>query len=99
MADYFSSTEAYTNLMVHELLKQKEEYIRVALVELISRGLIVIEENHPVLIKIEEFDAERCQFKLVRSIRLVPKEFEYIQKLEAENKELKEKLDKIKELL
>lgn len=88
---------SFTKDLMYELLSQKEEYIKAALIELVSRGLIEIEETQPTVIQTQNID--KIEFKLVQSIRLVPKEFDYIKKLEAENKELKERLDKIKELL
>lgn len=92
-----SDTNNYISLITRELLKQKEAILSEQLCELIKRDLIVIEETQPVVVRTEGLNGP--EFKLQQSVRLVPKEFDYIKKLEAENKELKEKLDKIKQLL
>lgn len=83
----FDSTN-YITFLTRELLKQKEAIISEQLCELIKRDLIVIEETQPVVIRTEGPNGP--EFKLQQSVRLVPKEFDYIKKLEAENKELKE---------
>lgn len=79
------------------LYEQKEAAIRESLIELIERDLIVIEQTEPVLTQVETVNGP--EFKLMQSVRLVPKEFDYIKKLEAENEELKETLAEIRKLV
>lgn len=88
------SVDSYIRSIMNNLLEQKEEYIKTALIELISRDLIVIEQTQPILIRSTDSQGKE-EFKLQQGVRFVPKEFEYIKKLEAENKELKEKLEAI----
>lgn len=79
------------------LYEQKEAAIRESLIELIERDLIVIEQTEPVLTQVETVNGP--EFKLMQSIRLVPKEFDYIKKLEAEVAELRETLAEIRKLV
>lgn len=86
--------KAYT-----DLAQQKEANILNQLTELISRGLIVIEQTQPVLTIAQELDEAKHTIKISQSVRLVPKDFEYIKKLEEENNQLKEQLKIIKNAL
>lgn len=68
--------------MVKQISAQKEALIMEQLNELISRGLLVVEQTEPVLI--EEYDPmtnlPRVEFK--QSIKLKLKDQEYIEQLE-----------------
>lgn len=75
----------------NEMLKNEENELLLQLNEFISRGAIVIEKTQPVLIQ----DLYSNTIKISSKIRLVLKDQEYIETLEKENNELKEKLSKI----
>ena len=75
---------------IEEFTKRKESLILEELNDLISRGLLVVEETRPVMTRSPIAD----KIEITQGVRLVLKDQEYISKLEAENKELKEKLDK-----
>lgn len=96
MANWNSETlNSIIQKAIMGLYEQKEAAIRESLIELIQRDLIVIEQTEPVLTQLNGPDGP--EFKLMQSIRLVPKEFDYIKKLEAENRELKESLKRIED--
>ena len=63
--------------------------------DLISRRLLVVVMGQPTLVRYENSD----RVELRQTCQLVLKDKEYIEKLEKENTELKEKLDKITEAL
>jgi hypothetical protein len=92
-----SMNEIVTKAVIN-LAEQKEKYILQQLSELVSRGLIVIEETQPILVRgVQLVDQTTIELRMEQSVRLVPKEFEYIKKLEKENEELKAKLTLIEE--
>jgi len=74
--------------------KQIDESILGQLNDLISRGLLVVEQKSPVLVQ----DSGSSQIRITTFIRLKLKDQEYIEKLELENKELKKDVDAIKSL-
>jgi hypothetical protein len=74
-----------------ELMKQKEKVIMEQLNDLVSKKLLVIQETEPVLIQCPM----SYNIKLEQKVRLVVQDSEYIEKLEKENKNLKDKLEKI----
>lgn len=76
------------------LLEQKDKLIMDELNELTSRGLIVIEQTRPTIVR----EAGSGELRLAQAVRLVPKEKEYIEKLETENAELKAKIDRIENI-
>ncbi len=79
--------------LVRDLVRQKEDIILDQLGDLLTRGLLMWEETRPVITK--EFDSNVLT---VRSAgRLVLRDREYIEKLEAENAALKEQLFAIKD--
>lgn len=93
-----SITDSYSSIMIKEISKQKEKIILDQLNERISRNLLVV-ETQPVLIHNIDPDTREPKVELKQQVRLVLKDQEYIEKLENENRELKENLDRISELL
>ena len=79
-----------------DILKQQDVYILSQLNELVSRGLIVVETTNPIITRENNFITGDFDIKISQGIRLVPKEFQYIKKLEEENKDLKSKLNIIR---
>lgn len=76
--------------------EQKEKIILEQLNELISRGLLVVYETQPMLVQtLRDPLSPEPRVEIVSAIKLVLKDQEYIEKLEAENKDLKEKLNSI----
>lgn len=73
---------------MREIMKKQDEIILDQLGELVKRGLIVVEKTQGYLVQSE------CSNKIEwrQGIRLLPKEREYIDALEKENKMLKEKM-------
>lgn len=84
----------YIQSITNDLYKQKDNIILEQLNDLISRDLLIVEETQPVLVR----DFESNKITLRQSVRLVLKDKEYIEKLERENKELKDTLTKMNEL-
>lgn len=85
----------FINNTVMSLLRQKEEIIMKEFNELVSKGLLVVEQTEMKLFQ----HPMKNEIKMEQGVRLVLKDQEYIEKLEEENKELKEKLEKINEAL
>jgi len=92
-----------TNKMLQEVItdiaKQQENLILEQLGELITRGLLVVEKTEPVLTGGWERDRDKYTVKLEQKIRLVLKDQEYIEKLEAENAEYKDLIKRLNEAL
>jgi len=90
---------SYAHEIISKLAQKQEMVLNDQLNELISRGLIVVETLQPVMT--QRFDEISNSYKVEVSaaVRLVPKEFEYIKKLEEENRELRETIKKIKEFV
>jgi hypothetical protein len=86
----------YASDLAGEIAKQKEAAILVQLGDLITRGLLVVEYyGHPQLFCAE--DSSQIIYK--QSMRLVLKDKEYIEKLEDENRKMKERLSAIAEAM
>lgn len=75
-----------------EVSKKTESEILRQLNEHISRGLIVIEQTQPQFVSTPE-DPNKIEIRT--SVRLKLKDQEYIEKLECDNKNLKDALDGI----
>lgn len=73
--------------------RQKESVILEQLNDLISRDLLVVQEGPQSLVR----DLESDKITIQQSIRLVLKDKEYIEKLEIENRALKESIQAIRE--
>lgn len=74
-----------------EIAEQRETLVMEQLNELISRGLLVVEQGPMSLMQ----DLVSTKILVAQQVRLVLKDQEYIQKLEVENKSLKQRLDAI----
>jgi hypothetical protein len=92
------STDKTFSDMAQELAKQKENLILESLGDLVTKGLLVIEETQPVIIGHWSYDQDKYIVKLQQKVNFALKDKEYIQKLEQENKELREKLNNLKTL-
>ena len=79
---------------VQEISRAKERLLLEQLGELVSRGLLVVEYGETTLVA--EADGS---FRLLDTVKLLPKEKEYIEKLEAKVKELGERLSAIQTAL
>ena len=88
--------------VLHKLMKQKEQLLLDQLGELVSRGLLVIEETPAIFVK-SLYDDLRpdgdYKFELRQTVRFVLKDQEYIEKLEKENKELQSTIDSLRAIL
>ena len=95
-----------TKQVINEVSKQQEAIILEQLGDLVTKGLLVIESG-PDVITMEPDnywlyynnpgENPKVTLKLSKAIRLVLKDKEYIEKLELENKDLKQKLNNIKQ--
>lgn len=72
--------------------EQSEKVVLAQLNDFISRGLIVLESTGPLLTRSSDSDKIEMRY----ACNLVLKDKEYILKLEKENKEMKELLEKLK---
>lgn len=81
--------------IVHNVSKQKERLILDSLGDLINKGLLVVEETNPVLVGGWAEWTNKYEVRLEQQVRVVLKDKEYIEQLEKENNELKNKLDSI----
>jgi hypothetical protein len=79
--------------LIYDVAKQKENLILESLGDLITRGLLVIEETQPVLTGGWSPNEDKYEVKLEQKIRIVLKDKEYIEKLEKENADYKERLE------
>lgn len=77
--------------VIQEVGEQKERKLMEQLGWLVDRDLLVIVETKPTLVQ----KPGECKFEIVGSVELKVKDHEYIEKLENENVELKEKLERI----
>jgi hypothetical protein len=84
----FNNTDDVITQLAKEIYERRDQQILSQLNEHISRGLISVEETTPQLVR--SFDSDKLEFKM--GIKLVLKEQEYVESLEAENKKLKEQL-------
>ena len=91
-----NSTTDYTNTLIKNVLKQQEQIILEQLGELIDRKLLVLESTQPVLTTHYE-PGGKTVLKLDQACRLVLKDQEYIEKLEKENAELKDIIERLKD--
>lgn len=96
MSLYSNKLSDITKELNEKLWSQTEEHIKDALAELISRDLLVIEKTNSVFTQTATIDG-KTELKVSQGISLIPKNFDYIKTLEAENELLKEKLKKSNE--
>tara|TARA_R110000868_G_scaffold82953_1_gene233988 strand:+ start:219 stop:491 length:273 start_codon:yes stop_codon:yes gene_type:complete len=78
-----------------DLGKQQESIILDQLNDLVKRGLLVVESTQPVLVRNYNQDKITVQ----QSIRLTLKDKEYIEKLEKENSEYKDLIERLNKAL
>ena len=81
---------------VADMERGVETIILEQLGELVKRGLIVVERSSPTLVEYRL--GEPYKFEIRTGVRLVPKEFEYIKKLEEENEKLKKAIKAIQSI-
>lgn len=84
--------------LMTDLLKQKESIVLEQLNELISRGILVVEETQPVLVRDAypfTSSGEPSRVRLQQSVRLTFKGHEYVERLEKENADLRRRLEVI----
>lgn len=91
-------TESLSEIM-QDINKQNEALILESLGDLITKGLLVVEQTQPVLVGNHSINEDKYIVRLEQKIRLVLKDKEYIQKLEEENKKLREKIDRFYEFV
>lgn len=82
--------------VLKELSKQKEQIILDQLSDLVSRGLLVIEETQPTIVRREDHHGD-YRFELKQAVKLTLKDKEYIENLEKENKKLRNKIQTLLE--
>lgn len=83
--------------LVREVAEKKDAMIREQLSELISRGLIIVEETEPTIVThMDPVKGPQIEFR--QACKLVLRDKEYIVKLENENNDLKLKLEKMAHL-
>ena len=81
--------------LIRDCLRQKNTILQQHLFDLISKGLLVIEEEEPVLVQA----ADKQAFELRQKVSIKLKDQERIDALENENKRLKEQLAEIKKVV
>lgn len=79
--------------LVREISRQKEQIILDQLGDLVTRGLLVVEEGPYQLLREESVSGTKLRY--CQQIRLVLKDREYIENIERENKDLRARLDAI----
>lgn len=86
-----SAEFAYASEIMADMARQTENLILEQLNDLVSRGLLVVERGPMSLVHSQDKD----KIEVRQSCRLILKDKEYIEKLEAENKLLHEKIQAI----
>lgn len=81
--------------LISELAEQKQQLLLSQLNDLVSRGLLVVEEGPSSLVR----SAHSDKIEYVQTIKLTLKDKEYIQSLESKVKELEKKLETISQAL
>lgn len=82
---------AFASEIIKDLAAQQERIILEQLDGLVEKGLLVIEQAQPVLIK----NSHSNKIEVSQKIRLALRDKEYIERLEKENAELKRRLEMI----
>jgi hypothetical protein len=94
-------TPELTSELINEVLRQQESILLEQLGDLVTHGLLVCQSGPPQIIR--ESDPYGgggvYKFKLVQSVKFVLRDAEYIAKLEAENKEMKDIIQRLRGLL
>lgn len=92
-SDYGEPLEGLYSPLQREFMEKKQALILEQLGDLVSKGLLVIQEVQPVLVK----DDSSNKITLQGAIRLTLRDKEYIEKLEKENKALKAKFEQLRD--
>lgn len=80
-----------------DIAKQKENLILESLGDLVTKGLLIIEQTEPVVVGQWNYEQGKYIVSLKQKINLALKDKEYIQKLEKENQELRNQINTIKD--
>lgn len=89
--------DSIVSKLVDDLHEQREEALLSSIKDLVASGLLVIKKSPIQFYQSPNANGDKLEVK--EDIRLVLKDQEYIKRLEEENKELKEKLNRIKEIV
>ena len=87
------------NDVIKDVMEQSQKIILEQLGDLVKRGLLVVHSDGPVLAQEMDPYSPSHKFKLMGAVRLELKDQGYIQKLELENKEMRELLEKMQALV
>lgn len=90
---YFEDQNKFIQKAIEESAKKKESIILEQLGDLVKKGLLIIEESQPMIVKTREAGEEKFEMRFM--IRLVLKDKDYISKLERENTFLRDKINAI----
>lgn len=77
--------------LADEIVKETHNKILLQLNDFISRGLISVEVREPIFVR--SYDSNTIEYK--QEVTLVLKDKQYIERLERENKYLRETIDAI----
>lgn len=95
MSFNINTEQSLVEKVARESARVTEESILDQLNELVSRGLLLIEETKPTLHR----SVDSNKISIEKSIRLVLKDQEYIENLESKVKNLEESLEKYHKLV
>lgn len=84
-----NSVEETVNAVAKELWSSEEACLTKQLADMVSRNLLVVERQNPVVV----LDPMTDEIRIRTAVRLTLKDKEYIERLETENKELLERLE------
>lgn len=96
MINYASNANDILKTVMEQTEAKTEQAILGGLMELVEKKLLVVHRDAPVLV--ESYDPTTVggrKFEVKTAIRLELKDQGYIQKLELENKELREAIDRM----
>jgi hypothetical protein len=85
--------------VIRDVMQQSQQIILDQLGDLVKKGLLVVHSDGPMLAREIDPSSDSYKFKLVGSVRLELKDQGYIQKLEQENKEMRELLEQMQALV
>lgn len=94
MSFNINTGQSLVEKVARESARATEESILDQLNELVSRGLLLVEETKPTLYR----SVDSSKITIEKSIRLVLKDQEYIENLESKVKNLEERLEKYDKL-
>lgn len=93
--NHYQNQNQLIDQALRETAKQTELAILAQLNELISRGLLVVETEGPMIVQQMDYMLDN-KIQVGMRVKLKLKDQEYIERLEAENKELLELVNKFK---